>query len=878
MALINPMSRFYDDMIQILKSMTIKYSYRAKQYETFSVRSNAERYLLAYEHKDTFFTYDDYEYNDFIQANHHLDEATITTYMNDLSATPISLQSLMLNNRRKKILKDYVELNDYYRMLNGLPNLDETDLIFYLPKDLCDKYNIPYKMPIHEIEDKLGSYYIRVIQSTGYIDKLIEENKDYPEAEYLSHLGTKRISIANARRGRNFEILYLNEYNIMDTTYKEFLRVYNECRLYFMTTAYIPEYSRFIDNYDNFIAMCIFIMTIQQLSMRALKYATDREFYDTRAIQLLYETYGIPFNTKIDNLTQKQIAQNVNVMVQRKASDKVILDLSSVLGFNGVEIYEYYLMKQRLFDAKGRPLFIKKKTVNKHTGKEEEVYDYENMYKLYFQRVNIVDKDLHASLLDPLNSVNYYDITYYDPFWWEDDSLKKEIWETEYNVVETKYLGLAIPYRLTEMLFESVVQFRMIQDKNIELKDIKVDLPKITDKPCTLPEVIMLMCAMLCRRRHISGMIYTMPSQLVHVMEVLDQDINKTEDYKEVFGFDFDAFKPEVIEETRKILEGFLVEREYVISNGHDVDIRGDGTQDTYSPTHLVRFEENKKALDTFTNYLVTISSEFGVSADMKREAFNKLFEDVENLYHFLSYRISVSHDPKEIYAIRKFYDTAFYTKEISDMFEIDVKNNKEYTYENWLDDHAHHLYEWLSGVKDDELYHYMNHIIVCLSTVLDHVDSLYILNDDLSPLQEVLIQLIDFFRSLTTDMVDLSMIMVIDWRMENIIKLLDHPEHINKIIATPDDLTTLSYADFMKRFTANININDLVNLNSDLSLCGHITLYDYIHLMEELICKKEIFIEDKVETYDTFVSKIKMNLDDNLRLRDSVVIIHENI
>ena len=38
MSTINPMSRLYDDMLQILRSMTIKYSYLADKNESLAVR------------------------------------------------------------------------------------------------------------------------------------------------------------------------------------------------------------------------------------------------------------------------------------------------------------------------------------------------------------------------------------------------------------------------------------------------------------------------------------------------------------------------------------------------------------------------------------------------------------------------------------------------------------------------------------------------------------------------------------------------------------------------------------------------------------------------------------------------------------------------
>lgn len=831
MAEINPMGRMYNDMLRILDSMVIKYSYRADANETLEVRSSSERYMLACNNQDTFYTYDDYTKEEFLDVDNNLTDEDIISYMNDLRSVPISIQAKLLKTHRENLKKNYIELNDYYRMLNGLPNLGEEDFIFYLPDELSEKYGIPKGIPIHEIGDKVGSFYIRTLEQSGYIDQLIKENEGNPDVEYLQHLGVKRIPIAKARRAKNFSILYLSENGIADTTYREFIHIYEQCRSYFMNTIYIFEYRSVITDYDKFIALCIFVMTIQQLSVKVLKNAADREFYDVRAIQILYETYGIPFNEKIDEIVQKQLAQNINILVQNKACDKVLLDICSILGFSGIEIYEYYLMKRRLFGDDERPIFKKVKKINKRTGKEEEVYDYKSMYELYFQRVPITETDIHAALTDRLNRVDYYDVVYYDPFWWEDSELEKEIWEIKYNVIETKYLGMAIPYRLTEMVFQSVYLLRIIEDNDIKLSDVEVYLPRVSDKSLTLVETIMFMSAIMAKKNHISGKVYVMPSKLLHILEVIDQDVNNEESYKEVLGFNFDAFSHENIKKTREALDKYLTERKYHISEGHDVDIREDGTQDTYAPTHLVNFDIDTHKLDKFEKYLLTLSNEsFGFTDQQKVEALNNLFSDVQSLYHFLSYWMSVTQDLDEIYTIRKFYETAFYTKEIPRMFEVDIEKNKEFTYEDWLLEHRPDLYEFLQDVPEDSLYEYMNHVIYCLSKLLKNIGDLYILNDGVSPLQELIMQLIDFFRSFTTDMIDFTSIMLIDWRMENMLKLVDHPQYMHKVIGTWDDFSTMAYADFIHKFMARLTVDDFFKMYGSSSICATEDVDDEFH------------------------------------------------
>lgn len=940
MSLINPIGKLYDDMVRILQTMTIKYSYRGDNLETLESRENADKYKAAYMCKDNFFTYDDYSMDEFLEVAPYLMENEIYSYMNDLDSVPLAMQEALLKNRRAYILDNYEELNEYYRMLNGLPNLGDTYAVYKVSKyapELCERHHIPDDIYIHEVEDKLGKYYIDMLDANGVVDKIIADAGDDPYSEYLHHLGQKRIPIYKARIAKNFEILYLDPRDIMESTYAEFISVYNQCRNYFMSTAYVYDYRNIVDRYDNFIGLCIFVMAMQQVSVRCIPNAIDREFYDSRAIQLLYETYGLPFNSRIDDLTQKQIVQNMNILIQNKASDKVILDIGSILGFTNLELYEYYLMKKRMFDTDGRPIFKKKNVFDINTGKYVEVYDYESMFDVYFQKVSIGKEDVREELMEPLNRVNYRDVIYYDPYWWEDDDLNKEVWENEYNAIETKYIGLTMPYRLTEMVFESVYQLRMIEDKSEELTDFGINLPKITEKVVPLPDVVMLLCALMAKKFHIRGEIYSMPSQLVHILEVLDQEVYKEDGYTEVLGFDFDMFKldPEEdayldkrsgeywrklddgkwhmfnsklehngckpktdeemeeetnhghfekktltrIQRTTLMLEEYLIEKKAIVMNGHDVDVDPhSGYQLKTSPTHLIGFTTDISDWEEFLGYINTLSVEsVGTSPTEKKAALNAIFKDMKKLYHFLSYRLSVTQDLKEYYAIRKFYDVAFYTREIPKVFKIptDAEGTVSYTYLDYLKDNNLELYNFVNDLEVDKAYLYMEHIIYCMENVLDEVGYLYFLNDEISPLQELLIQLVDFFRSFTTDLIEFSSVMVVDWRMENMLKLIDHPKYMHKVDAMKDDLFGSQYGDFLSKFQVNFPLKDPLYLKDYITISGKEYLLDKFGYYDDVSIKAKERIRDDMSFYDLRHSTSgEIEVDDELKLRDECYII----
>ena len=56
----NPINRLYSDISHILKTLTIKYKYKADELETMDSKERADRYINALSGTDTFYQYDDY--------------------------------------------------------------------------------------------------------------------------------------------------------------------------------------------------------------------------------------------------------------------------------------------------------------------------------------------------------------------------------------------------------------------------------------------------------------------------------------------------------------------------------------------------------------------------------------------------------------------------------------------------------------------------------------------------------------------------------------------------------------------------------------------------------------------------------------------------
>ena len=347
----NPMANIYKDFIKILQTMTIKYSYLAEENETFETKKLADGWIEAKQKKDNFYTYRDYSKQE-LDAVGIIDYKIISKVLQgEIDSVPEDKREALLLLRRQRVLDRFEEQNEYYRMLNGYPPIKtKPNKMHYVPKEIAKAYNIEKSVPIHKLQDYYnkikdgeGDRIINLIDGLGIIKNL---KKTHPDETYLNYLGSNRIDLIKARRAKNFEILSLDKVNIKSNVFDAFTDMYGKCRDYFVNTVFVNTFRSFFDYYDKFIAMCIMVMTMQQLIMKQIPFEVERNFFDVYAVQMLYDAYNIPYDLDIDEETQNNIVRNLNLIIQNKATDKVIYDIGKILGFNNLKVYKYFLGKE----------------------------------------------------------------------------------------------------------------------------------------------------------------------------------------------------------------------------------------------------------------------------------------------------------------------------------------------------------------------------------------------------------------------------------------------------------------------------------------------------------------------------------------------------
>lgn len=930
--LMNPLHNIHNEFKTLLDNMVIKYSYLAEEAESFESKRNADEYLTAIDEKDTFFTYRDYTINEITQAVIEVNEKNDVIDLNedeiDMIARcsvpegyldiPIKYRNNLLLNRRNKIINTYVEKNEYYRKLNGLPPLKTDEENFhYLSDYYANIFNVDKSIPIHRIQDyynsieeKLGDYIISNLEGQGVIRRLIGA---YPDDDYLNYIGSKRISIKHARESKNFQILYILQNRVKDNLFNEFLRVYEQCRDYFMTVIFIKDFRSFIQNYDNFIALCIMVMTINTTLNRQFPLGINREFYNDYTLKMLYEAYGVPYDMNIDQYTQKRIAQSLNMIVQRKATDKVIYDIADILGFNNIEVYKYFLTKERKFDIYGLPIIKYKNEFNNETGKFETVPDYKAMYDLYFQKAELKNHNLLGIYQSNVNRVSYEEVTSADPFWWEDTDLYNAVWETEYNMVESKYFGLAVSYRMSEVLYENIILMKMLIDKKDDISSIKLTLPKISeDLNVTIFEAILLLFTLTSYRHNIKGEIISIPTQILSVLDYLHNTDGGDEYLVNSFGFNFNLFLPnnlkgqEMISKIKKILD-----------------------------------DENDDESIKFVNYIDKLTIDADLSNNDKIMLINQIYDNIKGLSRYIQFKMSETKNRETYEILKEFYYTAFYTKEVKNIFTISESdsehkrtaksyieflyfqypsvyyslfnpdfsrqyleyleqnpniNSSDYTQDDFIEDIMNgdygsddskiknftfaNLNNTDNNITDDLVYYYIDHIISRLETVVKNLKYIYMQNDSSTPIEDLLIKLINYFKSFTVDCLGLDTIYVYDMKAENSIRLFGEIKKIIKKIEEKEHIH-LSYNDILN-FITNSKLNDSsLNIHDKETHKVIINLDDNNHLkmFNDIInyIVKNIKSDEYYKIYDIIQSTTNISIFDkkyNSLIHDKVIIL----
>ena len=688
------MDALLEELQNVFNTMVIKYTTKAKEKETEESRKASNEYLSCYKGYATKYTFKNYPEEVLLKAGLTEDEINSFISIDKLS---LDKQKAVLNARINYTLQNYEEKNNYYRELIGLPSTEDEEFIF-LDFDVYESLGLTDLVPIH----KLSDYQIAILEKRGIIDEL--KNK-YPDKKYLWFLGYNKIDLIKARDAKNFAILYVDDSIVNDFLYEELLKNYELVREYNMSVLYNKDLQGYIPYYDNFFALSIMTSTIHRLFTSTFSYLNQYNFYDLRTIKLFYDAYHIPFMEQLPFEYHKSLIKNLNYLMQYKSTNKVLEEIFNVFNNTDMIIYKYYLIKNHKLDENGNPIFKYKIDENGN-----KVLDKEKMYDLYFQLVDMKEQNLALSFNDLSLRESYEIVTQNDRYWVEDQRLKDKIYSSYHNCIETKYIGVVLMYKLSELLFEAQYCFNLIIDKKEEVKNFTIHISRLFgDADISIFDALILLCALLCKHQGYEGNILCTPTSV-----------------SSIYGFNLK-------EDIQKVIND-------------------------YSDNEIV----DKKLFNYF--HSLDINSIDDIST---------LFLEIKEFKDFLINKISYCETIEEYHIYNELYKTILVTEENIEAFtKTDGTHAK--TFKEYLLDSNQLLGEYVELVKDEDISEDIDLVIKMIQNAIPALEHIYSLNNGNPIILDGILKMIMFFKSYTTDVAHFYINYIFKNPVMNYIKFID--------------------------------------------------------------------------------------------------------
>lgn len=755
------------------------------------------------------------------------DPEVIKIVNEDKYALPEKIRNRVVDLYRKYIISNYVEQNNYYRMLYGLPNYS-SDGIYISPRELesfgyhndsqedYDNDNLDKLTPLHELPHNI----LILMESLGYLDEIYKEYSDERgyDARYIKYLGVKKIDPIVARLATQYELLYVPTVNNANRFTKDFTTYYEEARQYFLNNIFNYHFNSEYDFYEGYIGFFILTMAIQRTINSLFEVVVQRDFYDIETCRTFLEAYGVPFIQTFTFNQQLTLVKNLNILLMEKCTTNVLYDLLDMLDYKRYSLTKYLLVKQHrttqesVYDEP-RPVFVYKTNLS-DDGRPIYELDKSEMYDFYFIARDVKDTDTTlVEEFDP-SAYSYKSITEDDVYWIEDNELFEKLREDEINFTETKYASVSITIRMYEILFEEIYLQKLICDKGYETSKINVEIPLITKYNVSLLDMEVLLICLLCKYHNMSPDLLTSPSKELAVL-----------------GFNFDAD-----------LEAIK--------------------QDILSHPRIYSKE--------LTNYIINIT--FNSVSDV-----NDMYGNVKKLATMLIEGMENTKSPQVYFAYRKLYNTLLITDVHNEVFALSDGTIPK-TYMEWLEENNYPLYEYVNKLDKREILDKINYITTKYISWFTNCKYLDYLNPMDDNVVRGIVKILRWFKSYTIDIKELDVIYLFDSKYHNMMKMMTRMWfHANATIRELD----IGYSDWISSISACMRNSETKNkLFEFVQLTSHMKVEDLDKLLHDAILKvsSNVVIREKMDyRYLDHLINAVCNMvmkEDRIRRRDSIRII----
>lgn len=484
---------FRTDLMNMIKNIVWKNHYEASKYEQYVSSTAADEYTWAAQRLMEIYSsnqlkqiieYDDSKFNALMDT------------VEDVYKRPLFL------------IRDYTEMNDYYRKLNGQPPLHYDEFISNNDygiklKDVGLTPDIIMRLHIEDIYETaylhdLTQAQLTFLESLGYLRRLMTLHDGDGHYEYLQYMTSKKIFPFVSRIADKFDLLYVPKTSLPNLA-EDFSVIYEKSKFFMIQRYYTDAYRNKYEFYEGFVGLAILFMTIQQLNVMYLDTDITREFYDLDSIRVVYQAYSVPFYEDIPVAYHAKIVKAINRLLTYKGSNHIIFDLAALFDFGKLTIFQYYLMKQQNINTDGTPHYIFDPVYDENGEYLYSEINYEKTYDIHFVKRALGQESPFEAINNPNNDLDYQSVILEDPYWLDDADLREKMYHNEYNFIETKYLGLMTQISVTKFMYESVYFMRMLFDNREIFEKHYIHNTKIGEDVDIFTTIIYLH-ALICKK------------------------------------------------------------------------------------------------------------------------------------------------------------------------------------------------------------------------------------------------------------------------------------------------------------------------------------------------------------------------------------------
>lgn len=333
------------------------------------------------------FLYFPFTTDDFIDFGCDIAQAAYYKYHPE--KFPEEDQKTLMEIGTRNFRNNYVEKNNYFRMINGLPfyntatdeeiNKSRRDWIYSdevvpspyqkgiihqyakygsnkygyiyigannpkIPTDISNDNpydDLPYvDTPIHEWNKKQ----LLLLQRVGILDDVIEEYGKLEQFKYVNYLLRDKLDYYEMRITQPWGILYLP--SCEDLVVRQFRNFFETERSLYVRKASGLAFSYGSEYYDQMLGLIIVCQTITDLIVDVPEWFIRRDVFDLRTVQYFLDANDVEFFKEIPLRYQIRIVKNLNKLIEYKSTNTNIEDILDIFSLEGTTVYKYFLIKK----------------------------------------------------------------------------------------------------------------------------------------------------------------------------------------------------------------------------------------------------------------------------------------------------------------------------------------------------------------------------------------------------------------------------------------------------------------------------------------------------------------------------------------------------